>query len=53
MARFKSPGSMQRFLYVRDAIYTHFDLQHHLISRPILYQTRARAFTEWCEIVVA
>jgi putative transposase len=53
MGRFKSPGSIQRFLSVHDAIYNHFNLQRHLISRPILHQTRARAFTEWCEIVAA
>ena len=53
MGRFKSPGLMQRFLSVHDAIYNHFNLQRHLISRPILRQTRARAFTEWCEIVAA
>jgi putative transposase len=53
MGRFKSLGSMQRFRSVHDAIYNHFNLQRHLISRPILHQTRARAFTEWCEIVAA
>ena len=53
MGRFKSAGSMQRFLSVHDAIHNHFNLQRHLISRPILRQFRARAFTEWCEIVAA
>jgi len=40
MGRFKSPGSMQRFLSVHDAIYNHFNLQRHLISRQTLCQTR-------------
>lgn len=31
MGRFKSPGSMQRFLSTHDASYNHFHLQHHLI----------------------
>ena len=53
MGRFKSPGSMQRFLSVHDAIYNHFNLQRHLISRQTLNQTRAKAFTEWFEIVAA
>ncbi len=53
MGRFKSPGSMQRFLSVHDAIYNHFNLQRHLVSRRTLRQTRARAFTEWFEIVAA
>ena len=51
MGRFKSPGSMQRFLSFHDAIYNHFNLQRHLISRQTLRQIRARAFTEWFEIV--
>ncbi len=53
MGRFKSPGSMQRCLSVHDAIYNHFNLQPHLISRRTLRQTRATAFAEWCEIVAA
>jgi putative transposase len=53
MGRFKSPGSMQRFLSVHDAIYNHFNLQRHLISRRNLKLTRARAFSEWFEIVAA
>ena len=53
MGRFKSPGSMQRFLSVHDAIYHHFNLQRHLISRQTLHHTRARSFAEWFEIVAA
>jgi putative transposase len=53
MGRFKSPGSMQRFLSVHDAIYNHFNLQRHLISRRNLHLTRAKAFAEWFEIVAA
>ncbi len=36
MGRFKSPGSMQRFLSVHDAIYNQFNLQRHLVSRRTL-----------------
>ena len=53
MGRFKSRGSMQRFLSVHDAIYNQFNLQRHLVSRRTLRQTRARAFAEWREIVAA
>ena len=53
MGRFKSPGSMQRFLSVHDAIYNHFNVQRHLISRRALHQTRGKAFADWREIVAA
>ncbi len=53
MGRFKSPGSMQRFLSVHDAIYNHFNLQRHLISRPTLRQMRAKTNAEWHHIVAA
>jgi len=53
MGRFKSPGSMQRFLSVHDAIYSQFNLQRYLVSRRTLRQTRARAFAEWREFVAA
>ena len=53
MGRFKLPGSMQRFLSVHDAIYDHFNVQRHLISRPVLRQMRARAAAEWHQIVAA
>jgi putative transposase len=53
MGRFKSLGSMQRFLSTHDAIYNHFNLQRHLVSRRTLHQTRARALADWREIVAA
>ena len=53
MGRFKSPGSMQRFLSVHDAIYSQFNLQRHLVSRRNLHLARAKAFTEWFEVVAA
>ncbi len=53
MGRFKSPGSMQCFLSVHDAIYNHFNVQRHLVSRRTFHQTRTTAFAEWNEIVAA
>lgn len=53
MGRFKSRGSMQRFLYVHDAIYNHFNIQRHLISRKTLHKARAQAYVEWRKIVAA
>jgi hypothetical protein len=40
-------------LSVHDAIYNHFNLQRHLISRQTLRQTRAKAYVAWTEIVAA
>jgi putative transposase len=53
MGRFKSAGSMQRFLSVHDAVYNQFNFQRHLISRPVLRQMRASAYVAWNEIVTA
>ena len=53
MGRFKSPGSMQRFLSVHDAIYNQFNLQRHLISRRTLHQRRAEAWAEWRDIAAS
>lgn len=52
MQRFKSPGSVQRFLNVHAATYNTFYFQRHLINRPTLKQYRAEAFSIW-EIVTA
>jgi putative transposase len=53
IGRFKSPGSMQRFLSVHDAIYNHVNLRRFLFSRRTLHRTRVKAFTEWFETVAA
>ena len=46
MGRFKSPGSVWRFLSVLDTINNQFNLQRQLISCGTLHQTRAKAFAE-------
>lgn len=50
MQRFKSPASAQRFLAIHAAVYNHFNIQRHLISRKTLRQFRGDAFTGWCQV---
>ena len=47
MQRFKSPGSAQRFLSIHAAIYNHFNLQRHLISRRHHRLLRIAANASW------
>ena len=47
MQRFKSPGSAQRFLFIHAAIYNHFNLQRHLISRRHHRLLRIAANASW------
>jgi polyisoprenyl-phosphate glycosyltransferase len=42
--RFKSPGSAQRFLNVRSAVYKTFYVQRHLLKRATFKQFRCDAF---------
>ena len=53
MQRFKSPGSAQRFLSVHAAVYNTFNVQRHLISRPVLRLFRAEAMTNWSAATAA
>ncbi len=45
--RFKPPGSAQRFLNIRSAVYNNFYLQRRLIKRITFKRYRARAFDMW------
>ena len=45
--KFKSQGSAQRFLSTHAPIYNTFNLQPHLIRRPILRLFRAEAYRTW------
>ena len=47
MRRFKSPGSVQRFLPVHSAVYDTFNIQRHLISRRTLRAFRTEAMERW------
>ncbi len=47
MQRFKSAGSAQRFLSVHAAVYNHFNIQLHLISRRAHRLFRIAAIGSW------
>lgn len=47
MQRFKSPGSVQRFVNVHASTYNHFDLQRHLVNRSSFEKSGAGAFSGW------
>ena len=51
--RFRSPGSAQQFLSIHAAVYNHFNVERHLISRRTLKDFRDEAFSGWREVVAA
>ena len=51
--RFKSPGSVQRFVSLHAAVYNTFTLQRHLVSRRTLRTFRAQAMAEWLAATAA
>ncbi len=53
MQRFKSAGSAQQFLSTHAAIYTAFNVQHHLISRRTFRQFRTEAMNRWNAVTAA
>jgi putative transposase len=53
MQRFKSTGSVQRFLSTHAAIYNTFNVQRHLISRKTLRKFRTEAMSRWDAVTVA
>jgi transposase-like protein len=53
MQKFKSPGSVQRFLNVQSATYNTFYLQRHLINRTTFKKDRTDAFSVWKTATVA
>ena len=52
MQRFKSAGSAQRFLSVHAAVYNHFNLQRHLISRKHHRLFRIAAMQAWQHVTI-
>ena len=47
LQRFKSPGSVQRFLAVHVATFNAFTHQRHLLRRPHFKELRAGSFRTW------
>jgi transposase-like protein len=52
MQRFKSPGSAQRFLSLHAAVYNHFNIQRHLISRKHNRLFRIAAMQAWRHVTI-
>jgi putative transposase len=52
MQRFKSAGSAQRFLSIHAAVYNHFNVQRHLISRRIHRLFRIAANVSWKHVTL-
>jgi putative transposase len=53
MQGFKSIKSAQRFVSVHAAVYNTFNVQRHLISRPIHRQLRTAAHSSWSDATAA
>ena len=53
MQGFKSPASAQHFLSTHAAVYNHFNVQRHLISRETLRAFREQTFNQWREVAAA
>jgi transposase-like protein len=52
MQRFKSAGSAQRFLSIHAAVYNHFNVQRHLISRKTHRLFRVGAIASWKHVTL-
>src|SRR5208282_4985339 len=53
MQGFKSTKSAQRFVSVHAAVYNTFNVQRHLISRPVHRQFRTAAHNSWSDATAA
>jgi len=51
--RFKSSASAQKFLSTFSAIYNHFNIQRHLVSRPTMKTFRQDTFSTWQTVTIA
>jgi len=52
-ARFKSPGSAQRFLSTHAAVYNVFNIQRYMICRGTLRVFRDQVMLSWRQVTVA
>jgi putative transposase len=53
MLRFRQMRSLQKFAALHGAIYSHFNQERHLSSRPIFKERRAAALAEWRQLGAA
>lgn len=51
--RFKSPKSAQQFLSIHAAVYNHFNIERHLISRKTMRLFRVEAMQSWQDAIAA
>ena len=47
MLRFRRMQTLQKFVAVHGAIYNHFNLERHLISRQTYKRNRSAAMAAW------
>jgi len=52
MQRFKSVVSAQRFVSIHAAVYNHFNVQRHLISRRTHRLFRIAAIASWSHVTL-
>lgn len=50
---FKSPKSAQRFLSVHAAVYNHFNIQRHVLSRKTMKKHSVHTLNAWNDLATA
>ena len=51
MAKFRSAGSLQKFVSIHSSIHNHFNLERHLYNRQTFRLNRAAALAEWRQLL--
>ena len=50
MAKFRSPGTLQKFAAIHASVHNHFNQERHLYSRQNFKQNRSAALVEWRQL---